>query len=431
MSIISKSLIRSLSIYSIGNLVNAAIPFLLLPFLTNFLSPQDYGIIAIFQVLMNFLNPIAGLSLNGAVTRKYYFLNDDNQKFANYVSNGLLIITLVSALLLISLILFRNQISGLTDFPADWLWVILVCSFTFNIIEVLLAIWRVKLKAGKYVLFRVIRTLVELGVSVVLIIFIDQSWESRIDGVLYSSILFALIALVIMIKSKHITLKFNFSKAFVQDALKYGVPLIPHAIGVVFISMSDRLFLTNMIGIEETGLYAVGFQIAQIISLIQNSFNQAWVPHFFEKLKAKSKPVNLGIVKFTYLYFLIMIVLVIILTIAAPLIYSIFIGDEFTSSIKYVLLISLGFAFNGMYKMVVNYFFYLNKTAVVALITFISAIINILLNYFLILEYGAIGCAWATAISFFIQFILVWIVSSFYFPMPWGYFLPAKKRIDK
>ena len=431
MSIISKSLLRSLSIYSIGNLINAAIPFLLLPFLTNYLSQQDYGIIAIFQVLMNFLNPISGLSLNGAVTRKYYFLNDDNDKFANYVSNGLLIITISSALLLIFITLFREQISALTDFPSNWLWVILVCSFTFNIIEVLLAIWRVKLKAGKYVLFRIIRTLVELGLSVLLILFFTESWESRVDGVFYSSVLFAIIAIGIMVKSKHLTLKITISKAFIKDALKYGVPLIPHAIGVVFISMSDRLFLTNMIGIEETGLYAVGFQIAQIISLVQNSFNQAWVPHFFEKLKAKSHKVNVGIVKFTYLYYLIMIVMVIILSVSAPLIYSIFIGEEFTSSIKYVLLISLGFAFNGMYKMVVNYFFFLNKTVVVAIITFITAIINILLNYFLILEYGAIGCAWATAISFFIQFILVWIVSTFYFPMPWGYFLSTKKNEEE
>lgn len=426
MSIVSKSLLRSLSIYSIGNIINAAIPFLLLPLLTIYLSPKDYGIIAIFQVLMSFLNPIAGISLNGAVTRKYYFLNDDKSSFKQYVSNGLLLITLISSFLLIIITLLRHQISSLTDFPSDWLWIVLVCSFTFNVIEVLLAIWRVELKAGKYVSFRIIRTLCELGLSVLLIIYINQSWESRVDGVFYSSIFFGIIALLIMIKSKHFTLKVEISKSHLKDALKYGIPLIPHAIGVVFISMADRLFLTNMISIEETGLYAVGFQIAQIISLVQNSFNQAWVPHFFEKLKAKKESVNLGIVKFTYLYYAIMLVLVVVLSVMSPFIYSLFIGKEFSSSIKYVFLISLGFAFNGMYKMVVNYFFYLNKTVVVAVITFITAIINICLNYFLILKWGAIGCAYATAISFFIQFILVWIVSNRYFPMPWGYFLNKK-----
>ena len=153
MSIISKSLIRSLSIYSLGNIINAAVPFLLLPFLTNYLSKEDYGIIAMFQVIMSFLNPISGVSLQGAITRKYFFIKDKPEKFSRYVSTGTLFITLISALLLVIMILLKEQLSSITEFPAEWIWVILVCSFTHNIIEVLLAIWRVKLKAGKYGFF--------------------------------------------------------------------------------------------------------------------------------------------------------------------------------------------------------------------------------------------------------------------------------------
>ena len=328
MSIISKSLIRSLSIYSLGNIINAAVPFLLLPFLTNYLSKEDYGIIAMFQVIMSFLNPISGVSLQGAITRKYFFIKDKPEKFSRYVSTGTLFITLISALLLVIMILLKEQLSSITEFPAEWIWVILVCSFTHNIIEVLLAIWRVKLKAGKYVIFRISRTIIEMALSIVLIIYIQSSWESRIDGVLYSSLGFAIISLAILYSSKYLNISFKLDKSDLKDFLKYGVPLIPHAIGVVFISMADRLFLTNMISIEETGLYAVGFQIAQIIGLVQNSFNQAWVPQFFDKLRSNDSKINLGIVKFTYLYFAGMLVLVGFLSISSPLIYSWFIGED-------------------------------------------------------------------------------------------------------
>jgi O-antigen/teichoic acid export membrane protein len=423
MALISRSLLKTLSVYSFGNIINAAVPFLLLPFLTNYLSTADYGIIAIFQIILSFTNPVSGVSVDGAVTREYYFLKDNPTAFGKFVSNGLFIVTVATGFVLILYYFFADTISAYTDFPSEWLWVVLVCSFSNNLIEVTLSIWRVKLKATYYVLFRFLRTLLEMGISILLILYIDESWKSRVEGQLYVSILFALLALFFMWKMNVFRFRFHINKKYLKEIAAFGIPLIPHAIGAVFITMADRLFITNMISIEETGLYSVGFQVAQIISLIQTSFNQAWVPYFYGKLKENSHLVNLKIVKFSYLYFGLMILLVIILTLFSPLIYSLFIGESFSGSIKYVFLISLGFAFNGMYKMVVNYFFYLKKTKFIALITVFTAIINILLNYFLILEYGAMGCAMATVIAFFIQFILVWFFSARSYKMPWFFFL--------
>lgn len=426
MALISRSLLKTLSVYSIGNIINAAVPFLLLPFLTNYLSTVDYGIIAIFQVILNFTNPVSGISVNGAVTRQYYFLKDSPNEFGKFVSNALFIVTIASSFVLIIYYFFGDTISKYTDFPSEWLWVVLVCSFSHNIIEVALSIWRVKLHATYYVLFRFLRTLLEMGISILLILYVDESWESRVEAQLYISVLFALLALFFMWKMNVFRFRFQIDKNYLKEIASFGIPLIPHAIGAVFISMADRLFLTNMISLEETGLYSVGFQVAQIIALIQTSFNQAWVPYFYGKLKENSQLVNLKIVKFSYLYFGIMLILVLILTLFSPLIYSLFIGEAFGGSIKYVFLISLGFAFNGMYKMVVNYFFYLKKTKFIALITIFTAIINIILNYILIIAYGAMGCAIATVIAFFIQFILVWVFSAKTYKMPWLFFLSKK-----
>ena len=63
-----------------------------------------------------------------------------------------------------------------------------------------------------------------------------------------------------------------------------GVPLIPHALGASIIVFSDKIVITNLINIEANGIYSVAFQVALIIGLIQNSFNQAWVPWFYNSL---------------------------------------------------------------------------------------------------------------------------------------------------
>ena len=98
---------------------------------------------------------------------------------------------------------------------------------------------------------------------------------------------------------------------------------------------------------------------------------------------------------------------------------DIFVGKEFISASSYVIWISLGFAFSGMHSMVVNYIYYSEKTKIYGAITVVIAILNIGLNYILILRNGAIGAAQATCVTYFIGFILTWVVSARVYKMPW------------
>lgn len=72
-----------------------------------------------------------------------------------------------------------------------------------------------------------------------------------------------------------------------------------------------------------------------------------------------------------------------------------------------------------MCNMVVNYLLFLKKTCLIGGITLLTAVINVILNYFLISTVGAIGAAYGTALALFIQFILTWIVSIKSYKMPW------------
>lgn len=83
---------------------------------------------------------------------------------------------------------------------------------------------------------------------------------------------------------------------------------------------------------------------------------------------------------------------------------------------QYILWLALAFAFNGMYKMVVNYIFYVEKTYILGLITTLTAIINISLSYFLISRYGAVGVAYSSVVSYLISFCLHGIIAIEFIP---------------
>lgn len=418
-NIFSNSLVKSTGVYAISNILNAAIPFLLLPYLTDKLSPSDYGIVSMFQVLFSIFNPFVGLSSESAISKRFFDL--DKEKLGVYNFNVFLIQVFTVLPLVLVIVIFGSLISDISDFPKIWLWAVLLYSLTNKFLEIIFSLFRLENKAAGFGALKVSKTLVELGFTFYFISLLNQTWDGRISAQVISSIILALIGAYLIWKKNYF--KLQFSKLNIKDALKYGVPLIPHVIGATLITYADRLFITNMVGLQDLGVYSVGYQVGMGIGLIQTSINQAYIPWLFGKLKNPESFDKKKLVRGIYAYNFFLLALVFILVILVPFLFKYFIGDEFQNASNYVLWIGLAFAINGMYKMVVAFLFYTEQTKIIGLGTIVTAMINIVLNYFFISKFGAIGAAYATTISFLIQYLTIWYFSHKYYKMPWFNFI--------
>ncbi len=410
------TLVQSAGVYTLANAINAAIPFLLLPVLTRYLTPADYGMVSMYGVLISFVTPFVGFNVEGAVARQYY--ERDQVDMTVYVSSCFAILLCSTVAVFIIFNALAAPLSRLTTVPQQWLWtVVLVCFMQF-ICRMVLVLWQVRVMPSRYGTFQILQTGLNAGLSVVLVVVVGMAWQGRLIGQIIAVFVFAGIALVILFRDGW--LKFEVNKQYLRNALNFGVPLIPHTLGGVIITMTDRLFITKMVGLEATGLYTVGYQIGMIISILQDSFNKAYVPWLYERLKMDDITIKIRLVKITYLYFIVIIGISLLLGLIAPWFLAFFVGKQFTDSAIFVVWIALGYAFNGMYKMVVNYIFYAQKTAILAWITFATALVNVVLNYIFISFNGAIGAAQATTLTFALSFVATWLFSNKAYKMPWS-----------
>jgi len=414
-TVLKSSLFRSAGVYTGANILNSAIPFLLLPVLTRYLTPEDYGIVAMFTMLMGITSVFIGLSVNGAIARQYY--ERESIDFSAYVGNCLYILVGSTIIVALLFFLFPELISRYTSVPVNWLWAVVISSVAQFINSVMLVLWQVQVKPIKYGLFQTFQTLSNLGLSIFFIVYLKMNWVGRINAQVISTSFFAILSLTILFNNNYIKLSFN--KKYVYNALKFGLPLIPHAFGGLAMTMVGRLLITNMVGIASTGIYTVGVQIGSIIGLLATSFNSAYIPWLFAQLKRDNMVVKIKIVKLTYFYYVAIIVLAVLLSLFAPWFLNFFLGKSFVTASTFVLWIALGAAFTGMYYMVTNYIFYVQKTHVLAWITFLTAIINFITTYLFIKINGSIGAAQATTVSYFICFVLTWVFSAKVYKMPW------------
>ena len=97
-----RGLVGSAGIYTLANIANNAIPFLLLPVLTRVLTPEEFGIVAIFTTLVTAFGAFTGLSAHGAVNVRLF---DPQTRHARYVGTVLAILGSSTAVVLLVVML--------------------------------------------------------------------------------------------------------------------------------------------------------------------------------------------------------------------------------------------------------------------------------------------------------------------------------------
>jgi O-antigen/teichoic acid export membrane protein len=416
--LIYSSLFKASGIYTLTGFINASIPFLLLPVLTRELSPSDYGIVSMFQVSIGILVPLVGLNLEGSIARKFYD-KQNTSSFPEYIGSCLLI-SFISFLVLLGVgLLFSDSISGITKIPSFWVRIMFLITLPRFFTLIILTIYQINVKPLNYGLIQILQSVLNVGLTILLVVYIDKSWEGRIEAQIITFIVIGLLSIFLLIKKKLI--KFNVKKSDIIYAISFGLPLIPHAIGGVFFSGIDRFFLTNIEGLEQTGNFTAAYQIGAVISLITISFNNAYVPWLYDKLNRNDQQIKIKIVKFTYLYFCLITLLALVLIFIFPFIVSVVIGKSFTTTNIYSTFIVLGFVFQGMYFMVTNYILYVKKTHIQAAVTMSIALVKIPVSFLLITYLGAVGASVSFFITFLLFFMVTWLVSSRVYKMPWNH----------
>ncbi len=409
-------LAKTVSVYFIGGLANRLVPFVLLPVLTRVLDTAGYGLIGLFTSLENFITPLANLNLHGAIQRQYY--DREQSDFPRYVGNCTLLMSAAAVLLLGLLQLAGPLIERLIQFPREWLWAVALAAFGMALGQTMLALWQVRKMPWPYIAFNLGFSLLNFGLSVWLIVGLHWDWSGRVVGQLLAASTTGALALVLQQAAGLSRWRPDWGQ--MRAALSFGLPLLPHALGNAAIALTSRSFVAGVEGLGGTGLFTAGQQLALVLYMANDAFNRAYVPWLFERLKANQPAVLRKLVIGTYAGFGLEAVAAVLLGTLAPWLAGIVLGPKFLAAAQYVLLLALGFAFDGMYLLVTNYIFFARKTRFLAYTTSTAALVNLGLCWLLVPRYGAIGACWATLACYAVKFSLTFMLVQRAHPMPWA-----------
>jgi O-antigen/teichoic acid export membrane protein len=412
---LKNKLFKSAAIYTVPNFLSAGLSVFFLPILTRYLEPSDYGVLANFNALLAVLTILIGFSSQGAITVNYFHLS--KEKISEYIANVFLL--LICSTFLSACVLFLSYRLFLASLGFSLFWAvaavfIAACNFvTF----INLSLWQAEQNPRPYAILQVSSIVLNVILSLIFVVLLSLSWQGRIIGSGFAVVIFAAVSMILIHRRGFITPRFN--PEYIKDALSFGLPLIPHQLSFWLRTGFDRFILTLVVSTAATGLYNVSFQVASAIWLLLTAFNQAWAPFLFKKLIGIDESQKRTLVKYTYVYFVVVLFIALAASVLLPLVLPFLIGENFRGASSFLGYLCFGFAFQGMYLMVANYLFFVKKTRALSLVTFSCGVIHVLLCFLLVQSNGAVGAAQAFLLSSFLTFVGVWRLAARYYQMPW------------
>lgn len=392
-------------IYFIGNILLRSISFMTLPLFTRLMLPKDYGMYSLYTASLGILSIFIGLQIQGTVNISYG--SKDIKQFESYVSN-ITLFPLVGTLIGLLILVFVPKVTQLLEVP----------SLIFGIMMMIQAFWSIvisiyqselviKKQPKKHLIFSVVTTLANVLFAISFVLALrDNTYLGRVISGVISN---ALIGIYICIKFIP-RIDWNNLKKDWYEGLKLSLPLIFHNLSNQILNVADRYMLSDWKGISEVAIYSFSYNLGSIINMIWLSINNAWVPWYFDQLKVK----NMILIKeYSKQYIIFFIWLISCFLLVSPELVYFMGGREYTGGIYIVPLIGLGYFFVFYYSFYVNYQFYKQKTTLIPIATMGAAVINIILNIWLIPRLGVMGAALTTAISYFLMLIFHYIITSY------------------
>ncbi|MCI9533378.1 MAG: oligosaccharide flippase family protein [Lachnospiraceae bacterium] len=376
--------------YIISNFISKSILYICTPLYTRLLTTAEYGQYSNFISWQSMLAAFVTFDLSSSVGIAYIDFKSDLE-FHEFISTISVCSVLIPMLFSLPVLLYLDEFVTIFDLDKTHLFILLFYLCCCNTLQIYQAEQRSKIR---YKLSSTLTLLVSCG-GVALTLILVLCLQDNLMGIILGNILFNVVVNIGILRAilkKTMVIRWKYARY----GLLISIPLIPHILAGTILGSSDKVMITKMCGSEKTALYSLVFTIAMIITMFASSINKAWVPWFFDRL---SNGDDISIKNAVRKIFPLLSISAFLICLTAPEIVWILGGKNYLEAVQLIPPLILHCVCNFVSTLYINIEFYTKKTFGISVITVISSVINLLLNWIFIRGFGYGAAAYTTLFS--------------------------------
>ena len=391
-----KDFLRHSGKYIFTNFASKAVGLLSLPFLTRYLSPSEYGVISVYNVLLQLLLVLGTFNFQTAIIRYYYEEKDD---FKSFFSTIFTLIVGLLFLVSVCLYFFKEEIAFFFNIPSVVIPLLIPTFIGVFCFKFLNELFISKGESTKVMYWNLIYEYSKLFMLVIVILFFVDGFLGKIIGELVVIVVYFFVSLFFL--KGYIEKVFKLK--YIKYAVLYSFPLVLYSLSTIMLGHCDKIIINSLEGNVSVGLYGYAYELGLLLAIFNQALHNAARPTFYQLMDQRA---FLGLNK--QANFIIRAILLGTL----GLIYGIrhlgelIANDSFYSSLDIVIVIILGYTFMGFFQLFGKILFYFKKTFALSLIMIVSGGVNLILNFIFIPDFGYKIAAFTTLFSFIIMLVL-------------------------
>lgn len=403
-----KLFVENMLVYGLGGIISKVIPIIMLPIITFLLPGTNFfGLSDMTTTIISLGSALAVMGMYDAMYR--LFFDKKEEEYRKDLCSTTLFFTLSVSILIAGLmVLLQKPLARLFFMDVKFSYLIYVSALATLVgatNSIISAPTRMQNKRKVFLVTNTIGPVLSYAVSIPMIL--NGYYVMALPVAAVSSSIILELSFAIMNKKWFSFKRVDFK--LIKPLLAIAVPLIPNFLIYWVFNSCDKLMITNIIGIDAQGVYAVSSKLGHVSQLIYTAFAGGWQFFAFSTMDEKDQVKNNSLV-FEYLG-AISYVASAFICVLSPVIFLLFKKDYYEGFISapYLFLAPLLLM---LFQVACNQFIVVKKTWPNVFILSSGAILNVALNYLLIPRIGIEGASIATLSGYILTDIIVVIVLS-------------------
>lgn len=402
-----KLFIENFLVYGLGGIISKLVPLIMVPIVTRIMPSTDYfGLSDLSNTVVSFASAISVMGMYDAMYR-LFFEKDDEEYKKNICSTALVFTCITSIIVFLLLLIFKVQVAQYFFSNKKYAYIVYISAIAALVgatNSIISAPTRMQNQRKIFLITNTLSPIISYGISIPMLL----------AG--YYTIALPLAAVV-----SGLTMEFSFgilnrkwfdprrfNVRLLKALLIIAIPLFPNFLIYWVFNSCDKLMITNIIGIGAAGIYSVGSKLGHCSQLIYTAFAGGWQYFAFSTMKEDNQVKSNSLI-FEYLGIVSYIATAFICALSYP-IFKILFTKQYLSA--YIVAPYLFFAplLQMLFQVACNQFIVVKKTWPNMFILLVGALVNIVLNYFLIPVLGIEGASIATLLGYCVSDVICVIV---------------------
>ncbi len=388
-----RKLLSDTFLFPVSTFGSKILTFLLTPFYTHILSEAEYGVTDLLIQTGNLLIPIVSMGILNGVMR---FGLDKGPDPRSIFTTGLIVILLGNLILALCLPLF--QYIGISW---DYAVLLLLYVMMANLHSLCGMFSQILGRIRLFALSGILCTGIAVGCNILLLAVLRMG----VTGYILANVMADAVSAVVLFFAAGLGRFIRLSQIqgkLAKQMFQYCLPLVPVTVCAWIINISDRYFISYLIGAAATGLYAVANKIGSILSIASGIFTSAWQLSAAED-RSKEERAHFFTNVFS-VYEAGTLILASLLSLVSPFLMRFLAAPGYFEAWRYAPVLLLSTALSCLSSFFSSVYV-TEKRSVAALLTALAgALVNLVGNSLLIPLWGMMGAAVATCASYLALF---------------------------